>query len=477
MHAQLTALLSSSPPAAGDPTSTAAHLSTAHLSMAHAAVADLATSAGMPPHATATAASLHAQQAALAEARCRERFERRALEEFVKQSLSEELPPPPAFEPSGGKGGKSGEGVAGGENEGGGDGTSDEEELERWLLAASEMVGGDGGLAELQARVQMLNSARRSHAEAWAAMAEATRERVESLRTLKLQLSEANGGEGGGDDAATTTTATTTTTTAATTACGDGMSTPRAAPLVAVHGLDTPIRPGSLRRQQSDLLRVHSSQLVDAELAKEEAALSGYGAEEQSIHTALTTRLQPLLTCVVSTCDAFSEVDGAARAAMEDEKVRVPLGTLREAMVAMTAIGAVSPEGVRADTPRAAVDVSDGQGDGQRDGQRDGQCDGSSSLPALSSVLSALESVLGGLGGVRTDLSRRREVRMAKKAEKLAKARKELDALEPQREAALRRAEAQRGAERAAMDAELRQVRGREEAQSPQISSSLLDLR
>lgn len=251
------------------------------------------------------------------------------------------------------------------------------------------------------------------------------------------------------------------------------MSTPRAAPLVAVHGLDTPIRPGSLRRQQSDLLRVHSSQLVDAELAKEEAALSGYGAEEQSIHTALTTRLQPLLTCVVSTCDAFSEVDGAARAAMEDEKVRLPLGTLREAMVAMTAIGAVSPEGVRADTPRAAVDVSDGQGDGQRDGQ----CDGSSSLPALSSVLSALESVLGGLGGVRTDLSRRREVRMAKKAEKLAKARKELDALEPQREAALRRAEAQRGAERAAMDAELRQVRGREEAQSPQISSSLLDLR
>jgi hypothetical protein len=102
---------------------------------------------------------LHAQQAALAEARCRERFERRALEEFIKHSLHD-LPhvpvPPPASAPNA-------KAAAGGGGGGGEDDVQEQEEEE----AVGWSLGVDSGLAELQARVGMLGNAYRSHAQAW----------------------------------------------------------------------------------------------------------------------------------------------------------------------------------------------------------------------------------------------------------------------------------------------------------------------
>ena len=81
MHAQLTSLLAASEASGGG------------LSAAQAA----AELAGVP---TAGSGSLHAQQSYLAEARCRERFERRALEEFIRHSLTNDLPAaPPAVPP------------------------------------------------------------------------------------------------------------------------------------------------------------------------------------------------------------------------------------------------------------------------------------------------------------------------------------------------------------------------------------------
>ena len=85
MHAQLTALLAASEQSGG-------------LSAAQAAAELAGVEVG-----GGGAVQLHAQQAALAEARCRERFERLALEEFIKHSLHD-LPhvpvPPPASAPN-----------------------------------------------------------------------------------------------------------------------------------------------------------------------------------------------------------------------------------------------------------------------------------------------------------------------------------------------------------------------------------------
>ena len=152
MHAQLTALLAASEQSGG-------------LSAAQAAAELAGVEVG-----GGGAVQLHAQQAALAEARCRERFERRALEEFIKHSLHD-LPhvpvPPPASAPNASAKAAAGSGGGGGGGGGGGSGEEvdmqeqEEEEAVGWSL------GVDSGLAELQARVGMLGNAYRSHAQAW----------------------------------------------------------------------------------------------------------------------------------------------------------------------------------------------------------------------------------------------------------------------------------------------------------------------
>ena len=224
LHSQLTSLLAAGEASGGG------------LCAAQAA----AELAGVP---AAGSAALHAQQAALAEARCRERFERKALEEFVRQSLQEEIPPPPVVLASD----RLGEGEGDGR---GADGLA-------LFRDAAELRGGDGGVAELQARIHILSNARRSHAAAWEEMVRATSARVESLRSLKAQLNEplADDGAGGGLGAGGAPSA----------ACADGAAcggfvTPRNAPvaLCAVAGADepTPARPGgSIRRQPSGKLR------------------------------------------------------------------------------------------------------------------------------------------------------------------------------------------------------------------------------
>ena len=140
MHAQLTALLAASEQSGG-------------LSAAQAAAELAGVEVG-----GGGAVQLHAQQAALAEARCRERFERRALEEFIKHSLHD-LPhvpvPPPASAPNA-------KAAAGGGGGGGEDDVQEQEEEE----AVGWSLGVDSGLAELQASVGMFGNAYRSHAQA-----------------------------------------------------------------------------------------------------------------------------------------------------------------------------------------------------------------------------------------------------------------------------------------------------------------------
>ena len=151
MHNQLTALLQ-----AGDANGGGHGISAAQ------AAAELA---GVPTTSSSSGASLHQQQAALAEARYREHFARAALEGFVRSSLTEEdLPPLPlnSFRSD----------------------TSIEENDDDVMSPVGDM----GRLAELQARVQMLRNAQRSHKDAWEALVKATSDRVDALRTLKAQL-------------------------------------------------------------------------------------------------------------------------------------------------------------------------------------------------------------------------------------------------------------------------------------------------
>ena len=140
MHAQLTALLAASEQSGG-------------LSAAQAAAELAGVEVG-----GGGAVQLHAQQAALAEARCRERFERRALEEFIKHSLHD-LPHVPVPPPASALNAKAAAGAGGGGEEDVQE--QEEEEAVGWSL------GVDSGLAELQARVGMLGNAYRSHAQAW----------------------------------------------------------------------------------------------------------------------------------------------------------------------------------------------------------------------------------------------------------------------------------------------------------------------
>ena len=145
MHAQLTALLAASEQSGG-------------LSAAQAAAELAGVEVG-----GGGAVQLHAQQAALAEARCRERFERRALEEFIKHSLHD-LPHVPVPPPASALNAKAAAGGSGGGGGGGGEDDVQEQEEEE---AVGWSLGVDSGLAELQARVGMLGNAYRSHAQAW----------------------------------------------------------------------------------------------------------------------------------------------------------------------------------------------------------------------------------------------------------------------------------------------------------------------
>ena len=148
MHAQLTALLAASEQSGG-------------LSAAQAAAELAGVEVG-----GGGAVQLHAQQAALAEARCRERFERRALEEFIKHSLHDlpHVPVPPPASASNAKAAAGGGGAGAGAGGGGGEEDVQEQEEEE---AVGWSLGVDSGLAELQARVGMLGNAYRSHAQAW----------------------------------------------------------------------------------------------------------------------------------------------------------------------------------------------------------------------------------------------------------------------------------------------------------------------
>ena len=145
MHAQLTALLAASEQSGG-------------LSAAQAAAELAGVEVG-----GGGAVQLHAQQAALAEARCRERFERRALEEFIKHSLHD-LPHVPVPPPASALNAKA---AAGGSSGGGGGGGEDDVQEQEEEEAVGWSLGVDSGLAELQARVGMLGNAYRSHAQAW----------------------------------------------------------------------------------------------------------------------------------------------------------------------------------------------------------------------------------------------------------------------------------------------------------------------
>ena len=340
------------------------------------------------------AAGLHASQAHLAEARCRERFERRAFEEFLRQSLNDELPPPPTFEKS--------------------VDTQDHEGGAMWLV---DETGGDGGLAELQARVQMLSNARRSHAEAWESMVRATAERVDALRALRHQLHQPPRGEEEGGDfgpLSNRSDASALSTRSGVSSCSSGSS-----PLVTPRG-----------RQPSDALRQQSSLLVCGELAREERALASYPQEHAALVSGLIRSLSPLLACVISISDGLG-TDTAVQ-------IQEPIDMLRNAATGFGMAAEDDPSGDVVASP----------------------------FPSLADLLDALEAVLCCLAAVRGELQKRRELNMQANAENLAKTRRELAALQPQREAALRRAEAQHGAERAAMEAELRQARAREEAQT-----------
>lgn len=151
MHAQLSSLLASSEATGG-------------LSAAQAA----AELAGVAPSASSSSGG---GPAALAEARCRERFERKALEEFIRHALHDELPPAPAREHAE----RSDEAC---DNEA--EPSLDEASLEEALGGG----GGDGGLAELDARLGMLGNAYRSHERSWVEMASATADRVRTAPQL-----------------------------------------------------------------------------------------------------------------------------------------------------------------------------------------------------------------------------------------------------------------------------------------------------
>ena len=462
MHRQLTALLASSE--AGGSFSAAQ------------AAAELA---GVP---AAGGAGLHAQQAALAEARCRERFERRALEEFIRHSLHD-LPTPPA-KPSAAVTVAEGEG----EGEGGSEDAASVISPRAWLDNWS--VGVDGGLAELQARVGMLSNAHRSHAQSWTAMEAATAERVESLSSLKAQLGaapEADGSsnepspreEGAGVAAVAVAGGESVVprlTLSISTGSPDGGDTPMGTPRDVV----TPR--GGLRRQPSNaLIRQHSTVLVETELSREAAVLAALPAEHAALMGSIARSLTRLLTSVVATADAFGR-DATAREAVEAtaaaplEALRVALSAADEASAGEAAADeAAADEAAVAPVKQAAKPKASKKGGAAAVASKMAAAGllvspvasprgGASTARELSELIASVEAVLACLLSVRASYEKRREEVMRQKAASLATAKKELESLQPQREAALKRAEAQHDAERASLRAELTAATAREEA-------------
>ena len=130
--------------------------------------------------------------------------------------------------------------------------------------------------------------------------------------------------------------------------------------------------------------------------------------------------LGPLISCVLATADAFRAAAPHARTLL-DAETAVPLRKLRAAAAAAAAATATASASA---VPGADAAPSE-----------------------LSSLVGSVEAVLGCLLRVRASSERRRDEAMRQKAATLAQTRRELDALQPQHEAAIRRAKAKYEAE------------------------------
>ena len=138
--------------------------------------------------------------------------------------------------------------------------------------------------------------------------------------------------------------------------------------------------------------------------------------------------LGPLISCVLATADAFRAAAPHARTLL-DAETAAPLRKLRAAAAAATAAGASTS------TSASAVPGADA-------------VPGAPAAPSeLSSLVGSVEAVLGCLLRVRASSERRRDEAIRQKAATLAQTRRELDALQPQHEAAIRRAKAKYEAE------------------------------
>ena len=149
--------------------------------------------------------------------------------------------------------------------------------------------------------------------------------------------------------------------------------------------------------------------------------------------------LGPLISCVLATADAFRAAAPHARTLL-DAETAAPLRKLRAAAAAATAAGASTS------TSASAVPGADA-------------VPGAPAAPSeLSSLVGSVEAVLGCLLRVRASSERRRDEAIRQKAATLAQTRRELDALQPQHEAAIRRAKAK-------YEAELNSLRARARAE------------
>ena len=187
----------------------------------------------------------------------------------------------------------------------------------------------------------MLGVAYRSHSQAWDAMANATEQRVHSLRALRTQLvtSASESLEGLADPSA-----------------GVVLLTPRAGSGALGSASASP---RGMRRQQTanDALRQQSSNLIDSELSREEAALAALPTDHVALLFTLKLRLQPLMECVLATAQAYAR-DERGRAALGVPFAEA-LAVVREALAQMAqTTGTKAAEAAEAEGAEAEADVA-----------------------------------------------------------------------------------------------------------------------